>query len=253
MNINSDLNILGSIADYSTIYDYWNFSRSLDTTKSVRETICPFAKIKTSKSCERYEKAIKKTLLKFQDNKIAALVNSVFEHEKMSAHSLMMLFWNASFNNDILNYLNTHVYFPALYSGRTSFKKSEVIACIRELRNHEPAILKWTESTIDITARKYMSFLSKVNCMEGKRSKTIKNQYIDDNLFILFIYFLKVIEQKPNILKSDWLCYSFMETETLIARCMQKNLRKYIAIEYTGDNLKIQPQLPYEQLYANFV
>jgi len=52
------------------------------------------------------------------------------------------LFWNASANNELFNYLNEKVFFPAFYSGRVVHKNDEVVACIKDLKLTEDDLKK---------------------------------------------------------------------------------------------------------------
>lgn len=247
MKINVDINVLGSIADYNLIINYMN---AVKQQKNGGGAFQSYSNIKTTQSFKRYERAINSTLLKFKNPDLEALVDSVLENEGISANSLLLLLWNASGNNDFLHYLNNKVLFPAFFSGRIGFKKDEVIACIKELRQKETALQKWTDSTIDVTARKYINFLVKVGLMEGGRDKTFLHRYIDDRLFVIFVYWLLTVETRSNILSSQWLQYSLMEKESLVERIIQKTFREYFMFQYSGDNLKIEPLLKYKELYA---
>ena len=246
MNINSDLNVLGGLSDFSLINALLQ-----KNTKSIdsNETRQSYTNIKTTKSFKRYEKAINNTLLKFSNPNIEVLVRKVLGKEGISSDSLLMLFWNASLNNELLAYLNQKVYFPALYSGRVTIKKEEVLACLKELKETEVSLKKWSDSTIDTTATKYLTFLSKFNLMEGSAKKTIANHKISDKAIVLFAYWLLTVETKSNLLESRWLEYCFMEKGLLIQRIMQKKFMKYYNLSYSGDKLKIETTFSYEEIY----
>lgn len=246
MKINSDINILGGIPDMNLILAVLD-----KTMEELRQNggIQSFTSIKTDKSVVRFRKAIFHTILKFPNKEVAFLINSVLLKEAISPNSLYLLFWNAGVNNDLFNHLNKRVYFPAFYSGRITVKQDEVSACIKELKDSERVIQSWSESTIETTASKYLTLLKKFGLMEGGQNKTIVHPYLDDRMLILFIYWLKAIEPKPNILESPWLEYCFSERQVLVERIMQKKHSKFIHLNYTGDNLKIDLTEPYENIY----
>src|SRR5205085_8375486 len=118
---------------------------------------------------------------------------------------LLMLFWNSSVNNDLFNYLNAHVYFPSFYSGRLVIKKEEVAACIKELKETEVIVQGWTIVTIETVARKYLTLLKKFNLMEGSLNKAIIHPYLNDKMFVMFVYWITAIEVRSNLLESEWL------------------------------------------------
>ena len=244
MNISSDINILGSMPDYNLIYILLNENNLKDHEKQQYYT-----KIKTIKSYKRFEKAIKTSVLKYYNANIEDLLITLLNKEQISFNSLFLLFWNTSLNNELLDYLNQNVYFPAFYSGRMSLKKDEIAACLKDLKLKEPALSNWSDSTLQTTASKYLTLLKKFNLMEWRGNKNISHPYINDKLFMIFVYWLISVESKTNVLESKWLNYCFSEKESFIQRIMQKKFTKCININYTGDKLTIENSLPYKDLY----
>ncbi|HRN49162.1 BrxA family protein [Agriterribacter sp.] len=245
MEINSDINILGGLPDFDLILHYLN----RESSKFEYKPHYTYTSIKTDKSVKRFENAIVRTFLKHSDKNAELLIKSILSIEGLSSNGLVMLFWNASANNELLRYLNEHVYFPAFYSGKLTLKKEDVIACIKELRETELQIKGWTIDTIETVGRKYLTFLKKLTLMEGSLKKVIVHPYLNDKAFVLFIYWLKAIEATPNILESSWLKYSFCERNVFLERSMQKKFSKYFQLLYTGDKLKIETTVPYEIIY----
>jgi len=246
MNINSDINVLGSLSDFGLINVLLKENTKAINGHKIQQ---PYANIKTIKSFKRFEKAINNTVLKFSIPNIEVLVQKVLDGEGISFDSLLVLFWNASVNNELLDYLNQKVYFPAFFSGRVTIKKDEIVACLRELAQTEASIQKWSDSTINTTASKYLTLLKKFNLMEGGLNKTISHRYVSDKTIILFVYWLSAVEAKPNLLESKWLQYCFAEKEIFIQLIMQKKFMKYINLSYSGDNLKIETTFSYEEIY----
>ena len=246
MTINSDINVLGSLPDWNLINVFLK-----DNISSLRKVggVHTYTAIKTDKSVKRFEKAISATLIKFCDAKVENLVRDMFESESISNESLLLIFWNASFNNELLNYLNSQTYFLAFYSGRISIKQDEVAACLKDLKEREIELKKWSDSTLQTTASKYLTLLKKFHLMEGSLNKTILHPYLNDRMFILFVYWIKAVETKSNLLESEWLKYSFCEKSVFLERLMQKKFAKFFQLNYTGDNLKIETTMPYEKIY----
>jgi hypothetical protein len=250
MKINSDINIIGGLPDLNLIKVFLDKSGNRTGIEDIHHS---FTSIKTDKAVKRFERAIKSTMLKFHNDETEAMIREILSVESVSQDSLRMLFWNACYNNDLLNYLNHKVFFPAFYSGRITIKLDEVTACILDLKSSEPALRNWSDSTIDKTASKYLTLLRKFGLMEGGQHKTILHPYQDDKMLMLFVYWLKTIELKPNLLESPWLLYSFSEKQVFIERVLQKKYSSFIHLTYTGDNLKIDPVIPYENFYHALV
>lgn len=246
MKINSDVNILGGLPDFNLIKHFLNESMTSLNLKGGHHS---YTAIKTDKSVKRFENAITNTLLGFKNENIQQIVSAILGSESISADSLLLLFWNASLNNDLLNYLNEQVYFPAFYSGRMTVKNDEVSACLKELKERELVLQNWSDSTIETTASKYLTLLKKFNLMQGSVNKTIVHPFLNDKMLMLFVYWILAVEHKPNILDSSWLKYCFSEKQIFIERIMQKKFSKYIHLNYTGDKMKIEPIVPYENIY----
>jgi len=246
MNVNSDINILGGLPDWNLVLQFLNTAKG---SSEVMEPYHTYTSIKTDKSVKRFEKAITGSLLRFPNKESEQLIQSVLDAEGISPDSLLVLFWNASINNELLHHLNSQVYFPSFYSGRLVIKKDEVSACIKELKETEAGIKAWTIGTIDTVGRKYLTLLKRFNLMDGRVSKTIVHPYLNDKMFILFIYWLTATESKSNLLDSEWFKYSFSEKNVLIERLMQKKFAKYFQLSFTGDKLKVETSIPYTKIY----
>jgi hypothetical protein len=239
LNINTDINVLGSLKDFSII--------TLLLTQP--EVVQSHTLIKTIGSYQRYINTINRTLLKFQNSNVETLVRGMLLKEDPSFDSLLTLFWNASANNELLDYLNQKVYFPALYSGRMALKKDEIFACLQELKQSEFSLQDWSDYTIDKIACKYLTVLKKFNLMQGSQNKTILHHHINDKLLMHFVFWLLTVGTKSNILESQWLSYSLMEKEVFVQRILQKKFIKFIHINFTGDKLFIEPVISYKALY----
>jgi hypothetical protein len=250
MRINSDINVLGSILDL-TLIEFLLKNNGCSNEGYIKTNGEQYihTNIKTTKSYKRFKKAIYNTILKFYTPELEILFEKVVEHEGISPCSLRLIFWNASFNNELFDYLNEHVYFPAMYSGRATLKNDEVLACLNDLKQTEAALQKWSYSTLQTTASKYLTLLRKVNLMEGGAKKSILYQQLNEKDLVLFIYWLLAIENKPNLLESKWLKYCFMEKIALIQYVLQKKFTEYINVDFSGDSLKIKSILPYEVLF----
>ncbi len=245
MTINTDINILGGLPDWNLVNV---FLKDSITTLKEDGTLHTYSSIKTHKSVKRFEKTISTTLIHFLNKDIEILVRNLLKVESISKDSLQLLFWNASLNNELLHYLNSQIYFLAYYSGRISIKQDEILACLKDLRERETKLQNWSISTLETTASKYLTLLKKFGLMEGSLHKSIIHPYLSDKMFIVFVYWLKGIESKSNLMESEWLKYSFCEMSVFIDRLLQKKFASCFLINFTGDNLKIETTIPYENI-----
>lgn len=246
MNINSDINILGGLPDFNLIPLFLDESyKSLNLKFNSHS----YTAIKTNKSVKEFARVIKNSILVFKNQECEYLFRSILKKEAISSNSLLYLFWHTSANNELLHYLNEKVYFGAFYSGRVAIKPPEVVACLKELKETDKSLQKWSDNTINITGSKYLTLLKKFGLMEGVQTKTILHPYLTDKMLILFLYWLMAVETKPNLLESPWLKYCFSEKQVFIERIMQKKFTKFLSVNFTGDKLKIEPTISYQEIY----
>ena len=245
MDINTDINILGGMPDYNLIRIYIAGEAK---DKSSSEVQHQYTTIKTEKAFKRFQKAIDKSMNYFKTEKLKKMVQTLCNEQELDETLLLMFFWNMSLNNDLFAYLNEEVYFPALYSGRTTLTAEEVVACLKELRQREEALQKWSDSTIDITASKYLTLMKKFGLLDGTVKKKIVYKNLSEKQFILFLYWLMQAEETTNVGDSCWQKYSLMEKEFFIERCLKHKYTKYISVNYNGEILRAEPILSYEEI-----
>jgi hypothetical protein len=250
MQINSDINVLGSLPDWNLIKIF--LSEDMNSI-SKNGGIHSYTAIKTDKSVKRFEKSIKATLIQNKKIELEKIISQAILDDVSSSDTLILLFWNASANNELLFYLNCKIFFPAFYSGRVSIKNDEVVACIKDLKQSEEDLKKWSEITISTTASKYLTLMKKFGLMEGSVNKSIIHPYLNDKMFILFIYWIKAISDKINLIDTPWLNYCFSEKHPFLDRLLQKRFSKYFNVVYTGDRLNIEPIIPYESIYEYII
>ena len=248
MQINSDINVLGSLPDWNLIKVFLSEDMGSINKKGGIHT---YTAIKTDKSVKRFEKAIKATLISCRKPELEIIIKQAIVANVTSADTLLLLFWNASANNELLFHLNENVFFPAFYSGRVSIKNDEVVACIKDLKLTQNDLQKWSEITVTTTASKYLTLLKKFGLMEGSVNKSILHPHLSDSLFILIAYWIAAISDKPNLVDSPWLSYCFSERQVFLDRLLQKKFSKYFNVVYTGDKLNIEPIISYQLIYEH--
>ncbi|HCI54651.1 MAG TPA: DUF1819 family protein [Lachnospiraceae bacterium] len=245
MDINTDINILGGVSDYNLIRIYIAGEAE---DKSSDEIQHQYTSIKTEKAFKRFQKAIDKSVNSFKSRELKDMIQTLCNMQELDETMLLMFFWNMSLNNELFAYLCENVYFPILNSGRTVVTAEDVLACLKELKQGEPVLQKWSESTLQITASKYLTVMKKLGLLDGSIKKKIIYKNLSKKQFILFLYWLMQAEDTTNIGESVWMKYGFMEKKYFIERCLQHKYTKYIDINYNGEILRAEPKLTYKEI-----
>ena len=245
MDINTDINILGGIPDFNLIRIFI----AGETEEKVSEDIQhEYTSIKTEKAFKRFQRAINKSMNSFKNEALREMFQVYCNEECYNETMQLLFFWNMSLNNQMFSYLNDNVYFPILYSGRSSINTDEVLACLKELRQAEPDLQKWSDSTLGLTASKYLTILKKLSLLDGGVKKSIVYKNMTDSQFILFMYWLMQAENTTNLSDSQWMKYGFMEKNVFISRCCQNKYSKYFNVNFNGDLLRAEPLIPYKEI-----
>lgn len=243
--INTDVNILGGLPNWDLLIDAinqkWN-SRDASNHKSSTH-------IKTEKSISRFLSSINKTFLTFSDNRIEELYRSPLTSEGINDDTLMMLFWNSSRNNTLIQMMNDQVFFPAMFSGRSSIRNQDVTSFLNELKHTSEVVNGWGKSTLETTASKYLTLLMKFKLLSEGPKRVFQIPYFSDKLFITFVYWLTAAENGSNLINSNWINYSFSERQLFLDRLLQPKFSKYVDITYSPSSMKIKSLMDYSLLH----
>ncbi len=241
MQINSNINIIGGLPEFNLIKTF------LIKTELQDKSHVEYSDIRTLKSVNRFKKAITESFTSSNEN-LNQLILPFIEKQSIEDNSYL-LFLLFSFNNELFRHLNNQVFFPVYYSGRRIIKKEEVEICLKDLQKTNEKLGNWSDSTITTTASKYLTLLKKFGLLKGVQKKEIIYKNLSSEEFLVFIYFLSIAEENSNKIHSEWIKYSFYENEFFLQKVLEKQLIRYVEVQYNGDNLKIKPMINYDKLY----
>lgn len=243
MNYNTDINILGGIPDYQLLYVALPIL--VKDESNLREILINNNEFnfRTERSRQRFLTVLKSALISDND-KINELASNMFETLKNDEPSQALLFfWLFSINNRLFYELNRDVYFKFYFQGRMEFPKEDVIAYLKDLISRTPELKgKWSESTIDTIAYKYLSVLKKLHLLKGSRKKTFELVSISDKLFAVFLHLYSYMDKKKsNFFEDEFAVFSFISEDNLVERIKRVAKKDWINMSMAGNNLKIEP------------
>lgn len=209
---NSSINIVGSIPDYATMIDY------IVATQCASDGSDMFV-FRTAKATSRFKKAVSDGFLSFASDAHKELFLSALSNVEISnEEKMMVLFWQFAYCNQLFSEITDNVFLRALYSGRTSISKSDVLAFLRHLKLQKGDELPFSDSTIDTISSKYLTLLKKFGLADGTLIKEIRAPHISSNLFVYLVRFALTAYPDDNTLNNPMFRFSFLEPPTIINR-----------------------------------
>ncbi len=188
----------------------------------------------------RFRKSIETGILRFSSPTHQSFFQKAIADEKYTkSEKMLILFWQMIYANNLFCKISENVLMPAIYSGRVSLDKSEVLSYLRFLQTDEPECLPWSEKTLSTTASKYLSIIKKLGLAEGVLVKTILHPVISDNLFVFFVRWVLLVDNDKSI-NNPYFQYGFYEKTSLIRRLKKIDLIPYWNVSQIGNDVTIE-------------
>ena len=240
---NTDINIIGSIPDYNLIFKSFNLHSNNDFTK-IRECILDKNEfnIRTEKSRKLFVRVLETSVLIFKNSFHEDLLKSIYNKEGIIRTKEVFLFLQFATNNALFFNISKNVFLKLFFNNRYILPRDDIIAYMKELfKELNYDYLTWSDATIKIVASKYLTFLKKIDFVEGKVKKQIKHFQFDNLTFVLFIYFLKALYPDiPNMLNNPMIEFCFHSKEIFYERVKNLAMKEYYNMSFTGNVLEIE-------------
>ena len=247
MTYNTDLNLIGGLRDYNLIQkslqSHFNESDSFSDLIQQRNEF----HLRTEKSRDRIEAAITSSFLLFTNQNHIDLMQGIFEKNSACVmQKELIYFWQFAICNRLFFDLSANVFMKNYFSGRVGVSKDDLVGYLRE---NKALNLKWSEITIDTLATKYLSFMTKLGFLSGKRTKMFEHIKISAESLIFFIYFAQIFEpQNKNILVNKMLPLSFVPIEDIQERLKKLSLKGFFNMNFNGVALNIELIHSYKEI-----
>lgn len=244
------INVIGGLKDVGVIYKVIGayFSES-DSPKELILDRNEF-NLRTERSQDRVERAIRRTFLNFISQEHEDLCRSFFVADQFRPEKEMTLFWQFSMINRLFREISIRVFVKAYFAGRVGLSKDDLVAYLKEfLSQNKQLDLQWSESTIDTLATKYLNLMTKLNLLDGARIKAFRHIRTSDESLMLFLYFARLHEPKNrNILKNEMLPLSFVAPEDILERLKRLSIKGFFEMSYNGVELNVDLTRSYKEI-----
>jgi len=247
----SDINVIASIPDFNLINDVISAFANKKAEDYINEEIFKqnIYGIRTLKSRERFLSAIKKVFIKFKTEEHQKIFYALFTQNNFVNLKRVALYFQFAFNDQLFYELNTKVYMKLYKAGRLTVPKDEFIAYLYDLRDNKIDIQKWSNSTLDIIASKYLTLLKKLGFLKGRFRKEFCTIDLDDPTIIYMVYLLKSLGNiNPDIMKNPYLDILPCSQDNLYKRIKKISLTDYFKIYTLGYDLKVNLKYSYEEI-----
>jgi hypothetical protein len=240
--INTSINIIGSIPDYQFVYDVLHQLSKNTSENEINESVIQknLYSIRTEESRRRFLRGVKSAFWQFKTSNHETLIRSLFKSIGFENTKRFSLFWMLGINNVLFENITTNAFIKAYLSGRVQIKNDEIVAYLNHFRETNEFVKKWSDSTIDKVASKYLTFLKKIDFIKGRQKKEFNYIQVDDTSIIFFIYLLKAIApDQHDILKNRYIDFIFIEKNNLPIVLKRAKYTDFFNIQSTGKNLVI--------------
>ena len=248
---NTDINIIASIPDFNLITDVIGDYAQGKSEDYVYDKIFTqnIYGIRTGKSRDRFLRAIKGVFLEFKTEDHKVVFYSLFKTPGFLQVKKMSLFYQFAINNDLFFDISSNVYLKLYQAGRLTADKAEFVSYLYALRENNTEIGKWSDSTIETIASKYLTFLKKTGFLKGRAKKEFCNITPDDFTIVYVIYLIKSLGSSgSDILNNPFMPFLMLSRTNLTDRIKKISLVDYFTVSTLGYDLKIDLKYKYEEV-----
>ena len=248
---NSDINIIGSIPDFSllevALTQFAKGKGCLDLKElMVNNNAFDF---RTESTRKRFLAAVERSILVFASEQHRQLMVALFNAPGLETLKRLAIFLQLFAGNDLFRILTKEVYLKVYFSGRTTMAGDEAFAWLKDRQGHSLQLKKFSDSTLEKIASKYFTILKKLGMVEGAVKKRLLNIRLSENELLFFVYvILSADDSTTDILKSPYREFLFLEREDLIQSLKNISFMPFINIASTGEALTVQLKLSPQEL-----
>ena len=239
---NTAINVIGGLRDSSILFksidSHFSQNDSLDELFYQRNEF----NLRTEKSRERIEIAVRKNFLQFKNEDHQELFQEIFTERVPLKDKELVLVWQFALNNRLFREISSRIFAKTYYSARSSITKDDITAYLKEFLLQKDSLqISWSEKTISMLATKYLSFMSKLGFIGTGNVKSFQHIQPSSEAQVLFLYFAQLLSPgSKNILNNELLPISFIPSGEILDRFKKLSLKGYFNMDYNGVALNIE-------------
>ncbi len=242
IHYDTTINVIGGLKDCDVIY------KSIDSLFSQEDSFHNLVvdrnefNLRTERSRTRIERAVNRAFLQFRNQDHRDIVQQIFQSNGSLSDRELVLFWQFALNNPLFFDISSRVFSRIYFSGRATIAKDDIIAYLKEfLSQNKELDLKWSESTINTLATKYLNFMTKLNFLEGVRKKSFRHIKLSAESLVLFLYFSRIYDpENRDILVNNMLSLAFVAPEDILNRLKKLSLKGFFEMNSNGVTVNIE-------------
>lgn len=249
--INSDINIIGSIPDFSLIEAALGLFAKGKGELDLKELVVTnnAFDFRTESARKRFLAAVNGSVLVFLNENHQALISNLFNAPGHESLKRKAVFWQLLFGNQLFLSISKNVYAKGYFSGRTSLAGKEVFAYLKDLQTQSPKLNTFSDSTLDKIASKYLTILKKLEMVAGVAKKQILNVRLSEHEILFFLYLILSVDNSTrDILKNPYREFFFLEKTELVQALKNIKYMPFIDLTSTGETLNVELKLSPKEL-----
>ena len=232
----TNISVAGGVEDFASVIRYFQADINGHRDRS-------FLGGRTSEAAERYEIAWRRLFYSQHSDRQQQLLREAITSDELSlSEKYFVLYLQLVAQSTLFHDITRDVLLKAVFSGRSTITKEDVLSYMRFLKSNSPEDMPWSESTMSRAAIIYLGVLSKLGICSGAPKSTLRElhvPYLSDALFIYFIRWSQAVCEDRTI-HNPYLPFAFLDNQMLTIRLKKIEYMPLWDIYQIGQEITIE-------------
>lgn len=238
----TSINIIASIPDLNLVIDVISYYAKGKGKEYVVDKVFEqnIYAIRTNKSRGRFLRGINAAFLKFFSEDHKTIIFGLFSQAELLHIKRFVLYIQFAVNNALFYDLSMNVFLKIYHSGRSTINNTDLVSYLYHIREKNPEIQQWSDSTVKKVASKYLTFLKKMGFLRGAAKKEFTHFVPDDFTIVYTIYLFRALRKSSSNILRDPHIPLLMLGEGDLIECIKKiSLKDYFSVSTVGHDMNI--------------